>query len=104
MRLAYLSSLLILAAAPAFATDVDLTHSHSSGTIGDARFETSDNRSSGTGVIEPFLREQNTPVEKGFNSDNVSGPDLADVKTGNWTHSVAVRNLAEEDIGFGRVI
>jgi len=104
MRLAYLPSLLILVAAPAFATDVDLTHSGSSGTIGDARFETSDLRSTGTGVIEPFLREQNTPVEKGFNSDNVSGPDMADVKVGHWTHSVPVRNLAESDFGFGRVI
>jgi hypothetical protein len=105
LRSLHLALALILLAVPAFAIDVDLTSSFSSGTIGDAQFMTTDLQPTGTGVIKPFVRiQKNSGVEHGFNTDKspLNG-DLADVKSGPWTHSVRVSDLEVENIGSGPV-
>ena len=103
MRLVHFASSLVLLATPAFATDVDLTSPGQSGTIGAAEFSNDDNQSSGTGVIEPFVRIQKTPQEHGFNTDAVVGSgDLSDTKAGTWTHSVRTDDLADSG-GFVRL-
>ena len=104
MRFTSLATLLVLLAAPAFATTVDLTTPNSHGFIGSAEFSTNDRQSAGTGVIEPFLRVQANPTEHGFNSDGPLNGDLSQVKGGTWTHSVAVEDLAIQNFGSGDVI
>jgi hypothetical protein len=50
------------------ATVVDLTGSNDSGTINGAQFVFTTPQPTGTGVIQPFLRLENSPVEQGYNS------------------------------------
>ena len=85
---------LLVAAVPAIAIDVDLTTVGSSGTIGSGTFVQMDQQPTGTGVIDPFVRMQASGSEKGFNTDHspLNG-DLADVKSGIWTHSLKVSDL-----------
>jgi hypothetical protein len=47
-------------------------------------------QSSGTGVIEPFLRWQNNDTETGMNTDV---PPPYDTKAGIWTHSITLGQL-----------
>src|SRR6266480_683031 len=49
---------------------------------GPARFDFMTQQPTGTGVIKPFLRVQNTPVERGYNT---SGGIPFDDKAGPWT-------------------
>ena len=51
----------------------------------------------GTGVYQPFLREQNKGTEEGFNTDFGPQPPLDD-KAGIWTHSVQWNSLATINI------
>lgn len=44
--------------------------------------------SSGAGVMEPFLRVQDTPIERGINSDLSNGDFQYDESAGAWTHSL----------------
>lgn len=75
------------------ATVVDLTSSNS-GSItnqyGTARFVYTDQQPTGTGVIQPFLRVQNTPSEQGYNT---SGGTPFDDKAGPWTHDIQFSDL-----------
>jgi hypothetical protein len=48
------------------ATVVDLTGSNDSGTINGAQFVFTTPQPTGTGVIQPFLRLENSPVEQGY--------------------------------------
>jgi hypothetical protein len=48
-------------------------------------------QSSGTGVIEPFLRWQNNDTETGMNTDAQTPP--YDTKAGIWTHSITYGQL-----------
>jgi hypothetical protein len=43
-----------------------------------------------TGVIQPFLRVENTPVEQGYNT---SGGTPLDDKAGPWTHNLTCGDL-----------
>jgi hypothetical protein len=79
---------------PAAALMVDLTTLGASGMIGSASFVQVSNQSTGTGVIDPFLRVQKNGSEKGINSD---GPYLLDEKSGNWTHSIRVSDFGTVD-------
>jgi len=54
-------------------------------------------QSTGTGVIEPFLRIQANSNESGINTD---GPYLLDEKSGTWTHSTLVGSFGTQDF-FG---
>jgi len=91
-----------VAAAPqADAIILDLTTSGSSGTIGDGFFLQVDDQSTGTGVIDPFVRIQNNPTELGFNTDHrpLNG-DLDDVNNSpQFTHSIKVNEIGSVDLG-----
>src|SRR5262245_40411795 len=103
MRLVHFASSLVLLAVPAYAIDVDLTSPGQTGTIGAAEFSNDNNQSSGTGLINPFLRVQQSGSEQGFNTDAATGSgDLANVKGGSWTHSVRTGDLADSG-GFVRL-
>jgi hypothetical protein len=98
-RLTKFSSILMLAggfavwaAAPASATILNLTSLGSSGNIGAAFFQQVSNQSTGTGVIDPFVRLQHNGSEMGFNTDyRPLNGDLADVNNSpQFTHSLKV--------------
>jgi hypothetical protein len=76
-------------AGSASATVVDLQN-NDSGTINGALFTESFQQPTGTGVIQPFLREQNTPSEQGYNT---SGGTPFDDKAGPWTHDLRFSDL-----------
>src|SRR6266550_5904837 len=73
---------IIICTTVGYATVVDLTGSNDSGTINDAQFVFTTPKPTGTGVIQPFLRVENTPVEQGYNTsggtpfDDKAGPQL----------------------------
>lgn len=85
----------IVATTPASAFVLDLTTVGASGTIGDAFFIQVDPQSTGTGVIDPFLRVQANNEEEGLNSD---GPYEMDEKAGIWTHSIKVSDFGIVDL------
>ncbi len=88
----------VVAAAAGFgrsasATVVDLTTSDS-GTINGAQFVFTDQQPTGTGVIDPFLREQvggSGGIEQGYNTSGTPVP--FDDKPGPWTHNITVGDL-----------
>jgi hypothetical protein len=93
------SAIAALVAAPAGATTVDLTTAGASGIIGDAFFVQISDQSTGTGVIDPFVRIQSNGTESGFNTDirPLTG-DLADVNSSaQYTHSIKVNEFAVRD-------
>jgi hypothetical protein len=55
-----------------------------------------DSQSTGTGVIDSFLRVQATGQERGFNTD--ANPIL-DAKAGNFTHSIMLSDILQVNIG-----
>lgn len=71
----------------ASAAVVDLTSAGSFGTIGGARFETSDFRSAGTGVIDPFVRIQHNGTEQGYNTSGRPVP-FDELNAANFTHDL----------------
>src|SRR5437763_10619158 len=73
-----------------YATLVDRTGSNDSGTINGAQFVFADQQPTGTGVIQPFLRVENTPTEQGYNT---SGGTPFDDKAGPWTHDITFSDL-----------
>lgn len=75
--------------AGANATVVDLTN-NDSGFINGALFSFTAQQPTGTGVIQPFLRVQNTPSEQGYNT---SGGIPFDDKAGPWTHNIQFSDL-----------
>ncbi len=85
----------MLVAMPASAFIVDITTAGASGTIGDAYFVQIDEQSTGTGVIDPFLRIQHNRTEIGVNSD---GPYAMNEKSGIWTHSILVSDFGVVDL------
>lgn len=83
---------LVLLAGTASATRVDLTTAPSSGSLdgstgGIANFVWVDNQTTGTGVIEPFVRLQQNGTEQGYNTSG-SLANQPDVKAGTWTHDL----------------
>jgi hypothetical protein len=78
-----------------WATIVDLTGSNDSGTINGAQFVFTDQQPTDTGVIDPFLRVENTPTEQGYNT---SGGTPFDDKAGPWTHNLTVADLQSTEV------
>jgi hypothetical protein len=74
-------------------TLIDLTVPGSQ-TINGAIWEPVDPHSAGTGVFEPFLRIQGNGIEQGYNTD---GSPEFDTKSGIWTHSLTLSDLAATD-------
>src|SRR3954469_18834506 len=95
---------LAVAVTAATAETVDLIHGNT-GTIsgvpgGTARFDFMTQQPTGTGVIRPFVRVQNTPNEQGYNT---SGGTPFDDKAGPWTHDLKVSDLAASAVDIGGV-
>jgi hypothetical protein len=91
-----------VAASSVQAVTIDLTQPGAqSGTINQALFETSDFRSGGTGVIESFVRLQQSGFERGYNTsgrpvafnENTSGQFTRDLTLG----QVPVRSIGGTD-------
>jgi hypothetical protein len=78
------------------AATLDLTTAGSSGFINGAYFTTADNHSTGTGVIEPFVRVQDNGIADGYNA-SVSSL-MPDVKTGLWTHDIQLSAVPQVEI------
>jgi hypothetical protein len=91
---------LSLCAAPAGAvpTVVDLTTLGSTGSINGALFEQIDLSSTGTGLIQSFLRVQANGTERGYNTDAPS-PYEFDQKGGGFTHSLLLSDVPLVDKG-----
>ncbi|PYK73313.1 MAG: hypothetical protein DME44_01620 [Verrucomicrobia bacterium] len=90
----------IIICTTAGATVVDLTGSNESGTINDAQFVFTTPQPTGTGVIQPFLRVENTPIEQGYNT---SGGTPFDDKAGPWTHDLTFGDLQNTQVALGGV-
>ena len=89
----------VLVGTPA-AQALDLTTAGASGMIGSAFFQQVDPQTTGTGVIDPFVRLQNSGTESGFNTDYrpLTG-DLADVNSSlQFTHAVKVNEFGVVDL------
>jgi hypothetical protein len=91
---------LIVSATAAWATIVDLTGSNESGAINGAQFVFTTPQPTGTGVIEPFLRIENTPTEQGYNT---SGGTPFDDKAGPWTHDLTLGELQNTQVTLNGV-
>jgi hypothetical protein len=91
---------IIICTTVGYATVVDLTGSNDSGTINDAQFVFTTPQPTGTGVIQPFLRVENTPVEQGYNT---SGGTPFDDKAGPWTHNLTFGDLQTTEVTLGGI-
>jgi hypothetical protein len=93
--------IIFLAAATAAANTIDLTYKGSYGNataaIGGQFWAVwMDQNSTGTGVIDPFLRIQQKEAEQGFNT---SLETKWDTKPGTWTHAITLGGIPIIDIG-----
>src|SRR5438552_12670259 len=89
---------IIICTSVGYATVVDLTGSNDSGTINNAQFVFTTSQPTGTGVIQPFLRVENTPIEQGYNT---SGGTPFDDKAGPWTHNLTFGALQNTEVTLG---
>ena len=78
------------------AVTINLTTSGTSGTANGGLFVQIDNGSTGTGVIEPFVRLQANGTEQGYNTDLKPMPD---VKTGTWTKDILLSAVPVVSVG-----
>ena len=65
--------------------------SSGSGTVGGALFQTNNDHPTGTGVYNPFLTIQNTPMEQGYNSGQNKNFDTKRVPQ--WNHEIQFSDL-----------
>ncbi|MDY6914155.1 MAG: PEP-CTERM sorting domain-containing protein [Planctomycetota bacterium] len=90
--------LALFCVAPARAAVVNLITEGSSGTLNGATFQQFDPaKSTGTGVIDSFLRVQKNNFEKGYNTD--SGTLEFDEKGGGFTHSIQLGSIPTVTLG-----
>ena len=88
-----LAAALALGAASAQATTVDLV-TGDTGTANGSLYYWVDASSTGTGVIEPFLRVQNSSgTEQGYNTDLADASGPWETKSGTWTHDLLLSDL-----------
>ena len=80
---------------------LDLTTSGANGYINSAYFEQITPSSTGTGIIQPFLRigPDVAGIESGYNSDGGQWAQTHDNGGSNWNHSLLLSNLAVVDVG-----
>ncbi len=85
-------------AGPARAAVIDLTSPMSSGVINGARFETSDFRAAGTGLIDPFVRLQHNDTEQGYNTSGRPVP-FDELNALNFTHDLTLGGVGTRMFG-----
>jgi hypothetical protein len=88
-----------------YAGEIDLTGTPppppSAQTVNSAIFQLFEaGGSSGTGVLEPFLRLQANGTEEGYNVDHALAGSMPDVKTGSWTHDFQLSYLSNQIVGI----
>ncbi|MDQ6862159.1 MAG: hypothetical protein M3032_13520 [Verrucomicrobiota bacterium] len=88
----------MLLAAPTQASVIDLQHNDTGTLSNGARFDVTFQQPTGTGVIQPFLRVQNSPTEQGYNT---SGGTPFDDKAGPWTHDIQFSDLMSTTVTLG---
>jgi hypothetical protein len=86
---------IIIRTAVGYATVVDLTGSNDTGTFNGAQFVFTTPQPTRTGVIQPFLRLENSPVEYGYNT---SGGTPFDDKAGPWTRDLTFGALQNTQV------
>jgi hypothetical protein len=91
------TALVLLLPLSASATDYDLTSTGATATVNGALFKQISPQSTGTGVLDPFLRVQADNVEEGYNTSAKPAP--MDDKSGSWTHDLLLSSLAVTNIG-----
>jgi len=88
--------LCLMWSAGASAITVDLTPgAGSSGTINGALFEFDDQQPAGTGVLNSFLRIQQTPTEQGYNTSNPAFPFDEVAPAGGFTRDLQFGELQQ---------
>lgn len=75
---------------------LDLTTAGASGFINGGYFVQVPDQTTGTGVIEPFVRIQANGTEEGYNTDL---KPMKDVKTGIWTHEITLAEIPVVKLG-----
>jgi len=87
---------LMVTPALANTTPLDLTTVGANGFINNAFFEQINPQSTGTGIIQPFLRigQDVDGIESGYNSDGGQWEQTKDNPGTNWNHSLLLSNLA----------
>ena len=99
-RVAAATALLGAMSAPTYAGTVSLALAgQNTGTSNDVIYNWVDQQTTGTGVIDPFLRLQATGTEQGYNSDLIGGSGPMDAKQGSWTHDLQLSDLTVVNIG-----
>ena len=76
---------------------IDLTAPPTTVQVANAIYETSDARSTGTGVINPFVRVQANGTEQGYNTSTRPVP-FDENTTANYMHDVQLQDLAVNNI------
>lgn len=80
-------------------TKVNASYDLAAGTAGGiSSFQQTNPQSTGTGVLDSFLRLHANKTEQGFNTDAKlpdNSPALQDVVGGIWTHSLKITNLTK---------
>jgi hypothetical protein len=79
---------------------IDLTVTNDSGTVNGATFTQSDmDRSTGTGVFDPFVRiekpQGQAGIEAGYNTDGITEFETKD--DNRWTHSIQIQDIPVVD-------
>jgi hypothetical protein len=90
-RISLLVSLLVVLAGIASASTIDLTTTGASGTVNGAYFFQGSIQTTGTGVVQPFVRIQNNGTEQGYNTDGTPLP--WDVKAGSFESTLPRTSL-----------
>jgi len=79
---------------------VDLLSPGSTSTVNDAIFAQQVTQPTGTGIYDPFLRLQNSPIENAFNTDfRQNGQAPLDAKSDPHTHSLLMSSLKVINVG-----
>ena len=89
-------------------TSIDLTDPSSSATVNGAIFRIPGTATSGSGLIDPFVRIQNTSgnTESGYNTSNYTTPGSLgplDMKAGTFTHDLLLSDIFTNIVTVGGV-
>jgi len=91
----------LLASSAQADTIIDLTTAGAGNAtpVNGALYQQVPNQSTGTGVINPFLRIQATGTESGYNTNLATNTTPFDDKAGTWTHDLHLSDLTVVTIG-----